>query len=107
MRGVVALAAAFSLPETLSNGQPFAQRNLILFLTFAVILVTLVAQGLTLPLVIRLIRFRNRSNSDEEQKARKVVLQEAIQFLEREQEEDDETVRAGISAPAGAVSSST
>ena len=49
MRGVVALAAAMSLPEKLANGDPFPQRNLIIFLTFSVILVTLVLQGLTLP----------------------------------------------------------
>ncbi len=49
MRGVVALAAAISLPEYLGNGAPFPQRNLIIFLTFCVIFVTLVLQGLTLP----------------------------------------------------------
>jgi Na+/H+ antiporter len=53
MRGVVALAAAISLPEKLANGQPFVQRDLIIFLTFSVILVTLVGQGLTLPMLIR------------------------------------------------------
>jgi CPA1 family monovalent cation:H+ antiporter len=53
MRGVVALAAAISLPEVLADGSPFPQRNLILFLTFSVILVTLVLQGLTLPPLIR------------------------------------------------------
>src|SRR5580704_3501028 len=47
MRGVVSLAAAISLPEVLSDGSPFPQRNLIIFLTFSVILVTLVLQGLT------------------------------------------------------------
>jgi CPA1 family monovalent cation:H+ antiporter len=53
MRGVIALAAAVSLPNTLANGEPFAQRDLIVFLTFCVILVTLVGQGLTLPALIR------------------------------------------------------
>ena len=52
MRGVVSLAAALSIPLTL-HGQPFPHRSLILFITFVVILVTLVFQGLTLPLVIR------------------------------------------------------
>src|SRR6266478_2116833 len=46
MRGVVALAAAIALPETVADGSPFPQRNLIVFLTFSVILVTLVLQGL-------------------------------------------------------------
>ena len=41
MRGVIALAAALSVPEHLADGSPFPQRNLIIFLTFSVILVTL------------------------------------------------------------------
>jgi NhaP-type Na+/H+ or K+/H+ antiporter len=53
MRGVVSLASALSVPLLLTTGQAFPQRNLILFITFVVILVTLVFQGLTLPLLIR------------------------------------------------------
>lgn len=54
MRGVVSLAAALSIPVRLShNGPEFPQRNLILFITFIVILTTLLAQGLTLPVIIR------------------------------------------------------
>lgn len=53
MRGVVSLAAALSIPLHLPNGAPFPQRDLILFITFTVILLTLVVQGLTLPLVIK------------------------------------------------------
>jgi len=49
MRGVVSLAAALSIPLLINEGQPFPHRNLILFITFIVILVTLVVQGLTLP----------------------------------------------------------
>ena len=49
MRGVVSLAAALALPVLVADGSPFPQRNLIVFLTFCVILVTLVLQGLTLP----------------------------------------------------------
>jgi monovalent cation/hydrogen antiporter len=59
MRGVVSLASALSIPLLLDNGQAFPQRNLILFITFVVILVTLVFQGLTLPLVIRLVRYED------------------------------------------------
>ncbi|SFM59585.1 monovalent cation:H+ antiporter, CPA1 family [Algoriella xinjiangensis] len=51
MRGVVSLAAALSIPLKL-NGEPFPYRNLILFVTFVVILLTLVIQGLTLPYII-------------------------------------------------------
>ncbi|CAL1520702.1 Na+/H+ antiporter [Chitinophaga sp. MM2321] len=57
MRGVVSLASALSIP-LLINGQPFPHRNLILFITFIVILVTLVFQGLTLPVLIKLIKIK-------------------------------------------------
>jgi Na+/H+ antiporter len=53
MRGIVSLAAALALPATLENGAPFPYRDLVIFLTFAVIVVTLVAQGLTLGPLIR------------------------------------------------------
>lgn len=52
MRGVVSLAAALAIPNTLDNGTAFPQRNLILFITFVVILLTLLVQGLTLPYLI-------------------------------------------------------
>ena len=83
MRGVVSLAAAFSLPETLADGRPFAQRNLILFLTFATILVTVVLQGLTLPAVIRRLGLGgNREAEEEELKARRQILSAAIDSLQ-------------------------
>ena len=53
MRGVVSLAAALSIPLTLDDGSPFPQRNMILFITFIVILLTLLLQGLTLPFLLR------------------------------------------------------
>jgi monovalent cation/hydrogen antiporter len=53
MRGAVSLAAALALPLETDSGQPFPERELILFVTFGVILVTLVVQGLTLPALIR------------------------------------------------------
>ncbi|HET9381880.1 MAG TPA: Na+/H+ antiporter [Streptomyces sp.] len=57
MRGVVSLAVASSVPLTVHGGEPFPQRNLILFLTFTTVIGTLVVQGLTLPPLIRLLRF--------------------------------------------------
>jgi monovalent cation/hydrogen antiporter len=84
MRGVIALAAALSLPATLANGQPFPQRNLIVFLTFCVILVTLALQGLTLPWLIRLLGLAGAADSsNEECKARQAVLQAALSHLEK------------------------
>ena len=56
MRGVVSLAAALSIPVQLSDGTPFPHRNLILFITFVVIISTLLLQGLTLPILIRNIK---------------------------------------------------
>lgn len=53
MRGIVTLAAALSIPTLDANGAPFPFRNLILFIAFGVIVVTLVGQGLTLPFFIR------------------------------------------------------
>jgi len=51
IRGVVSLAAALSIP-IMANGQPFPHRGLLLLITFSVILLTLVGQGMTLPWVI-------------------------------------------------------
>lgn len=53
MRGVVSLASALSVPLMLADGKEFPHRDQILFITFIVILVTLVFQGLTLPLIIK------------------------------------------------------
>ncbi|MBN9379693.1 MAG: Na+/H+ antiporter [Chitinophagaceae bacterium] len=56
MRGVVSLASALAIPLVTEDGKDFPHRNLILFITFVVILATLVFQGLTLPLFIRLLK---------------------------------------------------
>ena len=71
MRGVVSLASALSIPLLLTNGQNFPHRNLILFITFVVILVTLVFQGLTLPLLIKWVGIKDTEDflPEEEQEA--------------------------------------
>lgn len=56
MRGVIGLAAAMALPISLDDGTAFPQRNILVFLSFWVILVTLVVQGLSLPMLIRKLR---------------------------------------------------
>lgn len=63
MRGVVSLAAALSIPLMISDGEAFPYRNLILYITFVVILVTLVAQGLTLPWLIRKLDVKDKQNA--------------------------------------------
>lgn len=90
MRGVIALAAAISLPETLANGDPFGARNLILFLTFSVILVTLVLQGLTLPSLIRVLGLSGAIGMDAEaRKARSEMFEEALLYLDEGRAADD------------------
>ena len=93
MRGVVALAAAMSLPERLADGSPFPQRNLIIFLTFCVILVTLVLQGLTLPWVIRKLGLAGLAGPNcEEREARRIVTRAALQRLAEARESDSPAV---------------
>jgi monovalent cation/hydrogen antiporter len=95
MRGVVALAAAIALPETLSDGTPFPQRNLIIFLTFGVILVTLVLQGLTLPHLIRALGLAgNAGNDGEEDEARRIITSTALSHLENARGQDLEDFAA-------------
>ena len=82
MRGVIALAAAVSVPEIV-NEKPFEVRNLIVFLTFCVILVTLVLQGLTLPPLIRRLGLAGEKGMEpEERHARHLALKEALAYLE-------------------------
>jgi CPA1 family monovalent cation:H+ antiporter len=63
MRGVVSLAAAFALPLTLNDGRPFPERDLLLFLTFVIILGTLLLQGLTFSSVLRRLGLRRDRQS--------------------------------------------
>ncbi len=89
MRGVIALAAAVSLPQTLADGSPFPHRDLIVFLTFTVILVTLVVQGLTLPPLIRILGVAQPPGAKcEEREARRLVLEAAQARLEELRKND-------------------
>jgi CPA1 family monovalent cation:H+ antiporter len=89
MRGAVSLAAALALPLETDAGAPFPGRDLIVFLTFVVILVTLVGQGLTLPLVIRALRLEEDGvDGREEAKARIRAAEAALARLEELVDED-------------------
>ena len=72
MRGVVSLASALAIPLLLTDGKPFPHRNLILFITFIVILATLVLQGLSLKPLIRLLKITG--NEKEEIKLQTIAL---------------------------------
>ncbi len=89
MRGVVSLAAALAIPLQLQNGSPFPARELILFLTFVVIVATLVVQGLSLPFLIRGLGIQeDRSMEKEEREARLQANQAALEKLEHIAEHD-------------------
>ena len=89
MRGVVSLAMALSIPLTI-DGQAFPHRNLILFITFIVILMTLVFQGLTLPWVIRKVNAQDRDDAipehEQELIIQKKIAKYSLQHLEEKYE---------------------
>src|SRR3712207_5624553 len=83
MRGVISLAAALALPLTTETGAPFPGRDLILFLTFCVILATLVVQGLSLPFLIRALGLEDDGSQErEETKGRIEVADAALARIE-------------------------
>ena len=83
MRGVVSLAAAFALPLALPTSQPFPGRNYILFFAFSVILVTLVLQGLTLPVLIKKLGVPRDAETDQEERlARLEANKAALEWIE-------------------------
>lgn len=70
MRGVVSLASALAVPLMLPDKSPFPQRNLLVFITFVVILATLVGQGLALPFVVRWLRFEDDEQAEHDEARR-------------------------------------
>jgi CPA1 family monovalent cation:H+ antiporter len=83
MRGIVSLAAALALPVELVDGSAFPERDLIIFLTFVVIAVTLVIQGLSLkPLIRRLQVGRDWSIQEEQQRAKMALGKVAIAAID-------------------------
>ncbi|MBS1583297.1 MAG: Na+/H+ antiporter, partial [Bacteroidetes bacterium] len=99
MRGVVSLAAALAIPVTLADGTAFPHRPLILFITFVVILLTLVVQGLTLPVFIRRTRLFDTPGStpdhDAHQRIRQGLREHAVVFL-KEQVDGGRPEHAGL-----------
>jgi CPA1 family monovalent cation:H+ antiporter len=97
MRGAVSLAAALALPLETDAGTPFTERPVILFCVFAVILGTLVLQGLSLPWMIRWLRIEADDSDvlEQESRARLRAAQAALDRLDDLEQEDwtrDETV---------------
>jgi monovalent cation/hydrogen antiporter len=89
LRGAATLAAALALPLTTRSGAPFPDRDLLIYLAFCVILATLVLQGLSLPLVIRLLHLEEDGTAaKEETKARIYAARMAVERLEELAGED-------------------
>lgn len=100
MRGVVSLAAALAIPATMDNGLPFPHRNLILFITFVAILLTLVVQGLTLPYFIRRTgvfdAFDNEKTEEETRRKMKQGLKQHVYELLKSKYENELNGHVGM-----------
>ena len=85
MRGAVSLAAALALPRATDSGAPLPDRDLVLFVTFVLIVVTIIGQGLTLPVLIRRLRVREDGGEEarEEIRARLAAAQAALDCIDR------------------------
>jgi monovalent cation/hydrogen antiporter len=89
IRGGISLAAALAIPPEIADGSPFPQRAEVIIFTFAVILVTLVAQGLTLPQLLRWLQFTAEPGAKAEQiKARSAMAAAALTYLQSLPESD-------------------
>ena len=84
IRGVDSLATALAVPLVVSAGTPFPSRNLVIFLSFGVILSTLILQGLSMPLLIRALKLRgDGQDENEEMKGRSAAAQAALRRLDQ------------------------
>ncbi len=89
VRGVVSLAAALAIPYFMDNGSPFPHRDMILFVTFGVIIFTLVGQGLMLPAVVRWLGLTRLGKAEREEEikhelhARQAALRRVEERLEK------------------------
>ncbi|MEV0719230.1 Na+/H+ antiporter [Asanoa sp. NPDC050611] len=99
-RGVISLAAIFALPLTTDSGAPFPDRDLLLFCTFVVVLVTLVGQGLTFAPLVRMLGLRanvsDQARLRNEARAASVVA--ALERLDELAEGGDEDELRAIEA---------
>jgi len=90
MRGIVSLALALAIPLTLPSGAPFPQRETVIVLAFAVILATLLLQGMSLPVVIRRLGFR--ADDTDLREEREALIRASEAALARLREIDDTVI---------------
>jgi hypothetical protein len=98
VRGVVSLAAALALPLTALAGTPFPYRDLILFVTFGLIVVTLVGQGLLLPSIVRWLGLGSHA-ADEREREHTAELSARAEALNVVQNRLDQLAGDGRIAP--------
>src|SRR5581483_6373951 len=88
VRGVVSLAAALAIPLTIANGTPFPDRDLVLFITFGVIVITIIGIGSSLPVVLRALHLTDTAEAESQQQhqaehaARLELMQLTLERLE-------------------------
>jgi len=97
-RGVISLAAIFTLPLTTDSGDPFPDRDLLLFCTFVIVLVTLVGQGLTFAPVVRALGLRaNKSDQARERnEARSASVEAALATLDELEAEEHDDIHTDV-----------
>ncbi|MGC1242872.1 MAG: Na+/H+ antiporter [Chryseosolibacter sp.] len=104
-RGVVSLATALALPLTLESGMAFPHRSLILFLSFAVIFVTLVVQGLSLPVLIKILKVKPHAHAEEERDLRLLIATNVLSFIDHELADTiNEQIRSQVKRPYSEIS---
>jgi CPA1 family monovalent cation:H+ antiporter len=88
MRGVVSLAAALSIPAFLPNGEAFPHRNIILFVTFVIILITLVGQGLLLTPILKWLKIDDAGSELPEEKQEVILMRKLKETALHKMEND-------------------
>lgn len=93
-RGVVSLSTALALPLLLDNGDAFPKRHSILLLAFTVIMITLIVQGLTLPLLIKLLKIKPSTiqQQKEEDDLNFILTKESLDFINHNLQGEVDTV---------------
>jgi CPA1 family monovalent cation:H+ antiporter len=97
-RGVISLAAIFTIPLTTDSGAPFPDRDLLLFCTFVAVLVTLVGQGVTFAPIVRALRLRANENDQARQRneARSASVEAALAALDDLEAEQHDDIHADV-----------
>src|SRR5690349_5575375 len=99
---MVSIATALALPLALVDGKPFTARHLIIFLSFVVIFITLVVQGLSLHLLIRWLKIEKTEDPGKETKElHLLMLRRTILFIEHDNPAIDETIKQKLVSKYG------